>query len=210
MRTPNCRGAHVTFAVQRRRFSRNHRSLPKAVVTDEVFIWDRHKPRHKHKQNRTRTSGAGRVLPDGSPLQDREFADWNEQHKPGYRHKPKPEQGFTGHSQKRSWPMRSLSYNWHKQRQSRQPNNRNDRRTRRKTAWCTSTTLGELPPLTAPGVARTMCSCMAALSPRSIKFDKSKRIRNGAAAVPDATQLKILPPHPARQPLNISRHKSVW
>jgi hypothetical protein len=35
----------------------------------------------------------------------------------------------------------------------------------------------ELPPLTAPGVARTMCSCVAALSQRSIKFDKSKKMR---------------------------------
>jgi hypothetical protein len=53
--------------------TRIHRSLPKTVVTDEVFIWDKHKPEHKHK------------------------------------HKHKPGQGFTGHSQKRSWPMRSLS-----------------------------------------------------------------------------------------------------
>jgi len=38
MRSPNCRGAHVMLAVQRGRFSRIHRSLPKTVVTDEVFI----------------------------------------------------------------------------------------------------------------------------------------------------------------------------
>jgi len=38
MRSPNCRGAHVMLTVQRGRFSRIHRSLPKTVVTDEVFI----------------------------------------------------------------------------------------------------------------------------------------------------------------------------
>jgi len=38
----------------------------------------------------------------GVPDQDREFAGWNEQHKPEHKHKPKTEQGFTGHSQKRS------------------------------------------------------------------------------------------------------------
>ena len=37
-RSPNCRGAPVTLAVQLGRFSRIHRSLPKTVVTDEVFI----------------------------------------------------------------------------------------------------------------------------------------------------------------------------
>ncbi len=37
-RSPNCRGAPVMLAVQRGRFSRIHRSLPKTVVTDEVFI----------------------------------------------------------------------------------------------------------------------------------------------------------------------------
>ena len=36
--SPNCRGAPVTSAVQLGRFSRIHRSLPKTVVTDEVFI----------------------------------------------------------------------------------------------------------------------------------------------------------------------------
>ena len=38
MRSPNCRGAHVMLVVQHGRFSRIHRSLPKTVVTDEVFI----------------------------------------------------------------------------------------------------------------------------------------------------------------------------
>jgi len=37
-RSPNCRGAPVSSAVQCGRFSRIHRSLPKTVVTDEVFI----------------------------------------------------------------------------------------------------------------------------------------------------------------------------
>ena len=37
-RSPNCRGATVMLTVQRGRFSGIHRSLPKTVVTDEVFI----------------------------------------------------------------------------------------------------------------------------------------------------------------------------